>query len=109
MTTNLEFAAGISKEIPSINIDFPINTKESENTVMDHMIQSLPADNDRYYTKHEESSNTFSIREDMLQEEKDKLFQLDLNGDKKLPRLKNKAEQTKLKRIKSQASRCWKA
>lgn len=55
MTTNLEFAAGILKEIPSINIDFPINTTESENTVMDHMIQSLPADNDRYYIKHEES------------------------------------------------------
>ena len=45
----------------------------------------------------------------MLQEEKDKLFQLVLNGDKKLPRLKNEAEQTKLKRIKSQSSRCWKA
>ena len=109
MTTNLEFAAGTLKEILSINIDFPINTTESENTTMDHMIQSLPADKDRYYTEHEESSNTFSIREDMLQEEKEKLFQLILNGGKRLPRLKNKAEQTKLKRIKSQASRCWKA
>ena len=72
---------------------------------MDRIIQILLADNNSYYTEHEESSSTFSIKKYLLQKEKDDLFQI--ISDKKLLRLKNKAEQTKLKPVKSQTSRSW--
>ena len=72
---------------------------------MDCVIQILLADNNSYYIEHEESSNTFSIKKYLLQKEKGDLFQI--ISDKKLLRLKNKAEQTKLKPIKSQTSRSW--
>ena len=73
MTKNLEFDAGTLKEIPCINIGVPIDTTKSENKIMGRKIQSLPADNNWYYTEHEEGSNTFSINEDTLQIEKDDL------------------------------------
>lgn len=72
---------------------------------MDRIIQILLADNNSYYTENEESSNTFSIKKYLLQKEKGDLFQI--ISDKKLLRLKNKAEQTKLKPVKSQTSRSW--
>ena len=64
---------------------------------MYNIIQSLPANNDRYYIEHENGSNTSKIKEDLLQNEKDDLFQVTLNADKKLDISKNKADQTKLK------------
>ena len=73
---------------------------------MDCVIQILLADNNSYYIEREESSNTVSIKKYLLQKEKGDLFQI--ISDKKLLRLKNKAEQTKLKPIKSQTSRSWK-
>ena len=51
-------------EIPYINTDVPIDTKESENEITDRIIQNLPANNGSYYIDHEEGSNTFPIKED---------------------------------------------
>ena len=62
-TKLLEFDARTLKEIPYINIDVPIDTKESENEIMDRIIQNLPANNDSYYIDHKEGSNTFPIKE----------------------------------------------
>ena len=103
MTKNLEFDAVTLKEIPYINIDLPVDTTESKNKIMDRIIQSLPAGNDTLYTEHIECSNTFSIKKDPLQKEKEDSFQLILISDKKLCWSKNKSEQTELKRIKNQA------
>ena len=62
-TKLLEFDARTLKEIPYINIDVPIDTKESENEMMDRIIQNLPANNNSYYIDHKEGSNTFPIKE----------------------------------------------
>ena len=62
-TKLLEFDARTLKEIPYINIDVPIDTKESENEIMDRIIQNLPANNGSYYIDHKEGSNTFPIKE----------------------------------------------
>ena len=70
----LEFDAKTLKEIPYINIDVPIDTKESENEMTNRMIQNLPANNDSYYIDHEEGSNTFPIKEDPLQRGKKQLL-----------------------------------
>ena len=70
----LEFDARTLKEIPYINIDVPIDTKESENEMTDRIIQNLPANNDSYYIDHEEGSNTFPIKEDPLQRGKKQLL-----------------------------------
>ena len=72
MTKILEFDARTLKEIPYINIDVPIDTKESENEMTNRIIQNLRANNDSYYTEHEEGSNTFSIKEDLPQREKNR-------------------------------------
>lgn len=74
---------------------------------MYNIIQSLPANNDRYYIEHENGSNTSKIKEDLLQNEKDDLFQVTLNADKKLDISKNKADQTKLKHIRNQATQMF--
>lgn len=74
---------------------------------MYNIIQSLPANNDRYYIEHENGSNTSKIKEDLLQNEKDDLFQLTLNAGKKLDISKNKADQTKLKHIRNQATQMF--
>ena len=63
MTKILKFDARTLKEIPYINIDVPIDTKESENEMMDRIIQNLPANNNSYYIDHKEGSNTFPIKE----------------------------------------------
>ena len=53
--------------IPYINIYMLLDMKEvsvSKNKITDHIIENLPADNDRYYIKHEEGSNMFKVLED---------------------------------------------
>ena len=75
----------------------PVDSTESQNKIMDHIIQSLPAD--RYYIDHEEGSNTFKIRENSLQKEKNDFFQLIFNTNKNLRRSKNKTKQTELKKL----------
>ena len=73
-TKLLKFDARTLKEIPYINIDVPIDTKESENEMTDRIIQNLLANNDSYYIDHEEGSNTFPIKEDPPQRGKKQLL-----------------------------------
>ena len=47
---------------------------------MDHIINSLPTDNNRYYTEHKEGSNTFKTKKHPKQ---DTLYGLILNTEKK--------------------------
>lgn len=49
----------------------PIDSTESRNRIMDHIIQSLPPDNDSFYIRHKKSSSTFRIKEDPNQKDKD--------------------------------------
>ena len=58
----------------------PIDSPESRNRIMDHIIQSLPPDNDSFYIRHKKSSSTFRIKEDPNQKDKDRLYQLILNS-----------------------------
>ena len=76
----LEFDARTLKEIPYINIDVPIDTKESENEIMDRIIQNLPANNDSYYIDHEEVLTPFQLKKIRCKEEKSNFFQLIFNG-----------------------------
>ena len=58
----LEFDAETLTEIPFINIDLPLHTKESsarDIKVIAHIITNLPADNDKYYIEHEEYIQDF--------------------------------------------------
>ena len=103
MSKSFEFDTSTLKEIPFIKTDVPIDLTESQNKIMDHIIQSLPPDNGRHYIEHEEGSNIFKIREDPHQKDKDRLFELILISYKKLCRSKKKAERAELKRVKNQA------
>lgn len=47
--------------------------------------------------------NTFTILEDPQQKDKDRLFELIFNTDKKLDKSNNKAEIAELKRVKNQS------
>ena len=53
-------------EVPFVNIDVPLDTKESSVRI----IKKLPADNNKYYIEHEEGWNTFKILEDPQQKSK---------------------------------------
>ena len=83
----------------------PLVTKEasaSAKKIIDHKIKNLPFDNKSYYIKHEEGSNTFKVLEDPQQKDKDGLFEIILNAEKR-SRLNNKSKKTELKHIKNQA------
>lgn len=98
-------------EIPLIDIDVSFDTKESiahKNEIINQIIRNIPLDNDRYCIEHEEGSDTFKILEDPQQKEKDNLFRLILNTEKKLSRLDNKGEKVELKCIKAKLFNCWK-
>lgn len=42
---------------------------------MDHIIQNMPRENDKYYIQHKKKgSNTFTIKEDPHQKDKDRVF-----------------------------------
>ena len=58
----------------------PIDSTESRNRIVDHIIQSLPPDNDRFYMGHKKSSSTFRVKEDPNQKDKDRLYELILNS-----------------------------
>ena len=82
----LKFDSETLSEIPYINTDMPLDIKVAlvrENKIIDHIIKNLLADNDKYYIKHEEESNTFKILEDSQQKDRDRLFELILNTEKK--------------------------
>ena len=63
-----------------------------ENKIINHILTNLPADNDRYYLEHEEGSNAFKIPDYSQQKEKDRLFELILNMEKKMSRSGRKLE-----------------
>lgn len=84
-TKKLEFDAETLTEIPFINVDILLDTKESsakENKIIDHIIRNLSADNNRYCIEHQEGLNTFKILENPQQKDKDRLFELILNTEK---------------------------
>ena len=58
----LDFDINALTEIPYINIHVPIDSTKRKDKIMDHIIRSLLADNDRYYIKQEKGSNTFKIK-----------------------------------------------
>ena len=53
MSKSFEFDTSRLKEIPFIKTDVPIDLTESQNKIMDHIIQSLPPDKGRHYIEHE--------------------------------------------------------
>lgn len=63
---------------------------------MNSIIKNLPVDNHKYYIKHEDGLNTFTLCVNQNQQRKDNLYMTILNFDKKISRLKNKAEITEL-------------
>ena len=64
----------------STGINVPVYSTEQENEIMDHIINSLPTDNNRYYTEHKEGSNTFKMKKHPKQ---DRLYGLISNTEKK--------------------------
>ena len=69
------------------------------------MIKNLPKDNNKFYMKHVNGSNKFTIKQIRKQCEKEDLLWNILNMDKKLAGSKNKANVAKFKR---QALDFWK-
>ena len=59
--------------------------------------------NGKYYIEHHERTNTFRLRRDKKEEEKDNLFQLISNLEKNIARSKNNAKIAQLKRLKAEA------
>ena len=58
---------------------------------MDRLIEKLPENNDKYFIKHREGTNSFRIRQDKNQQDKEYLFNLIYNKDKKhTPALRKK-------------------
>ena len=49
----------------------PIAASSSENEIMNCIIKNLPVDNDKYYIKQKDGSNTFTLWVDQNQQEKD--------------------------------------
>ena len=81
----LEFDSKALSEIPYINIDVPLDTKEAsmpKNKIIDHIVKNSSVDKDRYYIEHEKGSITFKILEDSQQEDKDRLIKLIFNMKK---------------------------
>ena len=66
-------------EIPYINIDVPIDTKESENDIADRIIQNLPANNGSYTLIMKKVLTLFQLKK-IHKEAKNNFFQLILNG-----------------------------
>ena len=82
----LEFDNKTLSEIPYINIDVPLDTKQAsmpKNKIIDHIVKNSSVDKDRYYIEHEKGSITFKILlEGSQQEDKDRLIKLIFNMKK---------------------------
>ena len=59
--------------------------------------------NGKYYIEHRERTNTFRLRRDKKEGEKDNLFQLISNLEKNIARSKNNAKIAQLKHSKAEA------
>ena len=66
---------------------------------MDHIIKCVPADNNWSYKESEDRSNTFKIKEDPQQKDKERLFELKLNTEENTQNKKNRVERAEWKRI----------
>ena len=88
-------------EILNININALILSISCKEKIMNQKIKDLPADSNKYYIKHEEGTNTFTLFVDTDQKEKDEPYQGILNIEKKIERLTNKAEIAGLQRLKN--------
>ena len=64
-------------------------------------MENLPGTNDEFYIKHRDGINSFRIRRDPRQVEKEHLMQLILNADKNFARSTNAANVAEAKVIKS--------
>ena len=77
--------------------------KTSQEKILERLIANLPEGNDQYYVKHREGTNSFQVRHDRHQKEKEDLFEFILNTDKKLrvacqPKKTNVANLKRLKK-----------
>ena len=81
--------------------------KTAEEKILYRLIENLPEDNDKYFIEHDKSStNSFWIRQDKNQGEKENHFELICNADRKLARslpTTDKATIVDLKRIRNSA------
>lgn len=57
--------------------------KTSEEKILDRFIEKFPEDNDKYYVRNREGTNFFRIRQDKNQRDKEYLFNLIPNLNKK--------------------------
>ena len=64
--------------------------KTSEKKIIDRLIENFPKENDQYYIEHRESTNSFQVRHNRNQKEKEDLFEFIFNADKKIARRKHK-------------------
>ena len=61
--------------------------KTGEEKIFNAIIEKIP-DNDKYYIKHRQGTNTFWIKKDEKQGEKDELVQFIENLDRKINKLR---------------------
>ena len=57
--------------------------KTSEEKILDRFIEKFPEENDKYYIRNREGTNVFTIRPDKNQRDKEYLFNLIPNPNKK--------------------------
>lgn len=95
----VKFYRDLLKEIPYIKTEVPFTSRDDEEKTIDHLIKNLPADSYIYHIEHGKGTNTFKILEDPKQKEKDRIFEIIFNTEKKLDRLNSKAKIADLKCI----------
>ena len=94
------------EDILNKSIHFDLK-KASEKKILDRIIEKMP-NNDKYYIEHRKRINTFRLRRDKREEEKDNLFQLICNLEKNIARSKNNTKIDQLKRSKAEAKQHYK-
>ena len=92
------------EEILDKNLLFDLK-KTSEEKILDRLIENLPEGNDQYCIEHREGTNSFRVRQDRHQKEKEDLFNFIHNADKKIARSlpTKKTNIANVKRLKKRA------
>ena len=89
-----------------IVIDLLFNFKKtSEEKIVERIIEKLPDDNDNLYIEHREGTNLFKTTCNKKQKEKDDLFKILTNLDKKIVKSKDKKKIRQVRGIKKQTKR----
>ena len=84
-----------------IVIDLLFNLKKTnEEKIIDRIIEKLPDDNDNLYIEHREGTNLFKTTCNKKQKEKDDLFKILTNLDKKIANSNYKKKIWQLRHIK---------